>query len=70
MLVFCKNLRAFAAINVVTTCPLSIAICGYGNAALASALLLRAQDHRINILERGPSAGGYFGVHRGIDVDQ
>lgn len=34
--------------------PLSIAICGYGTAAQACALLLRAQGHAITIFERSP----------------
>ncbi|MCY7388295.1 MAG: FAD-dependent monooxygenase, partial [Burkholderiales bacterium] len=38
----------------MTRKPLNIAICGYGTAAQAAALFLRAQGHAIRIFERSP----------------
>ena len=52
--------------------PLSIAICGYGTAAQAAALLLRAQGHAISIFERSavlaPVGAGFLLQPTGLAV--
>ena len=56
----------------MATKPLSIAICGYGTAAQAAALLLRAQGHSISIFERStvlaPAGAGFLLQPTGLAV--